>query len=157
MLHFAETDNMWFCIVRPTVQGSRFVLFWTQPWGPWVNIPYNWLQNNNTTLQWRHNGHDGVSNQQPHHCLLNRLFGRRSKKTSNLRVTGLWWGIHRGPVNSPHKGPVTWKMFPFDDVIMKNTAACIFYWTYYAHRYSLQKKTGEFNARNNQSLRRRYI
>ena len=26
--------------------------------------------------------------------------------------------IHRGPVNSPHKGPVTWKMFPFDDVIM---------------------------------------
>ena len=27
-------------------------------------------------------------------------------------------GIHRGPVNSPHKGPVTQKMFPFDDVIM---------------------------------------
>ena len=27
-------------------------------------------------------------------------------------------GIHRWPVNSPHKGPVTWKMFQFDDVIM---------------------------------------
>ena len=27
-------------------------------------------------------------------------------------------GIHRRPVNSPHKWPVTWKMFPFDDVIM---------------------------------------
>ena len=27
-------------------------------------------------------------------------------------------GIHRWPVNSPHKGPVTWKTFPFDDVIM---------------------------------------
>ena len=27
-------------------------------------------------------------------------------------------GIHRGPVNSPHKGPVTRKMFLFDDVIM---------------------------------------
>ena len=27
-------------------------------------------------------------------------------------------GIHRSPVNSPHKRPVTWKMFPFDDVIM---------------------------------------
>ena len=26
-------------------------------------------------------------------------------------------GIHRWPVNSPHKGPVTRKMFPFDDVI----------------------------------------
>ena len=27
-------------------------------------------------------------------------------------------GIHRAPVNSPHKWPVTRKMFPFDDVIM---------------------------------------
>ena len=27
-------------------------------------------------------------------------------------------GIHRGPVNSPHKWTVTRKMFPFDDVIM---------------------------------------
>ena len=27
-------------------------------------------------------------------------------------------GIHRWPVNSPHKGPVTRKMFPFDDVIV---------------------------------------
>ena len=27
-------------------------------------------------------------------------------------------GIYRGLVNSPHKWPVTWKMFPFDDVIM---------------------------------------
>ena len=25
---------------------------------------------------------------------------------------------HRGPVNSPHKWPVTWKMFPFNDVLM---------------------------------------
>ena len=30
-------------------------------------------------------------------------------------------GIHRGPVNSPHKVPVTRKMFPFDDVIMSST------------------------------------
>ena len=27
-------------------------------------------------------------------------------------------GIPRRPVNSPHKWPLTWKMFPFDDVIM---------------------------------------
>ena len=31
------------------------------------------------------------------------------------------WGIHRWPVNSPHKGPVTLKMFPFHDVIMPIT------------------------------------
>ena len=41
------------------------------------------------TLQWRHNGRDSVSNYQPHNCLLNRLFRRRSKKTSKLCVTGL--------------------------------------------------------------------
>ena len=29
-------------------------------------------------------------------------------------------GIHRWPVNSPHKWPVTRKRFPFDDVIMRN-------------------------------------
>ena len=51
-------------------------------------------------LQWRHNGLDGVSNQQPHHCLyiLSRLLGRRSKKTSKRRVTGLCAG------NSPRTG-----------------------------------------------------
>ena len=32
-------------------------------------------------------------------------------------------GIHRGPVNSPHKWPVTRKMFPFDDVIIFTTVA----------------------------------
>ena len=34
------------------------------------------------------------------------------------------WGIHRSPVNSPHKGPVTRKMFPFDDVIMWTQLRC---------------------------------
>ena len=59
-------------------------------------------------LQWRHNGRNGVSNHQPLNCLLNRLCRRTSNKTSK----------HRWPVNSPHKGPVMRKMFPFDVVIM---------------------------------------
>ena len=41
------------------------------------------------SLQWRHNERDGVSNHQPHDCLLKHLFRRRSKKTSKLRATGL--------------------------------------------------------------------
>ena len=69
-------------------------------------------------LQWRHNDHDSVSNYQPRDCLLNRLYRRRSKKTSKLRVTGLCVGNSPGPVNSPHKGRATRKMFPFNDVIM---------------------------------------
>ena len=50
------------------------------------------------TLRWRQNGRDSVSNHQPHDCLLNRLFRRRSKKTSKLRITGLCVG------NSPVPG-----------------------------------------------------
>ena len=80
------------------------------------------LFRNTVTLRWRHNGCDSVSNHQPHHCLLNRLFRRRSKKTSKRCVTGVCArGIHRRPVNSPHKWPVTREMLPFDDVIMTNT------------------------------------
>ena len=39
----------------------------------------------------------------------NRLFRRRSKKTSKLCVSGHCAGNSPGPVNSPHKGPVTRK------------------------------------------------
>ena len=41
----------------------------------------------------------------------------KSKHQSSASLAFVW-GIHRGPVNSPHKWPVTRKMFPFDDVIM---------------------------------------
>ena len=53
---------------------------------------------NCTPLQWRHNGRDSISNHQPHDCLLNHLYRRRSKKTSKFRVTGLCAG------NSPGTG-----------------------------------------------------
>ena len=46
----------------------------------------------------KHNVRYSVANHQPHECLLNRLFGRRSKKTSKIRVTGLCAG------NSPVTG-----------------------------------------------------
>ena len=39
-------------------------------------------------------------------------------------------GIHRRPVNSPHKWPVTRKMFPFDDVIMCQGSLCTCNMTY---------------------------
>ena len=51
-----------------------------------------------SSLQWRYNGHDSISNHQPHGCLLNCSFRRRSKKTWKLRVTGLCAG------NSPATG-----------------------------------------------------
>ena len=44
------------------------------------------------SLQCRHNEHDCVSNHRRLDCLLNHVFRRTSKKTSNLRVTGLCEG-----------------------------------------------------------------
>ena len=62
---------------------------------PWM-VSYAFMLGSNITgksiiwdisLQWCHNGHDGVSNHQLHDCLLKRLF-----KTSKLRVTGFCVG-----------------------------------------------------------------
>ena len=72
-----------------------------QSWGWWLDTTIALIMTSSLwfyALQWRHNGHDSVSNHQPHDCLLNRLFRRRSKKTSKLRVTGLCAG------NSPGTG-----------------------------------------------------
>ena len=71
-------------------------------------------------LQWRHNGRDSVSNHQPHDCLLNLLFRRRSKKTSTLRVTGLC------SVNSPLTGEIPAQM-------ARNTENVSFWWRH--HEY----------------------
>ena len=49
-------------------------------------------QKRHPPLQWRNNEHDGVSNRQPHDCLLKRLFRYRWKKTSKLRFIGLCEG-----------------------------------------------------------------
>ena len=43
---------------------------------------------------------------------------RRSKKTPNSASPTFVKGIHRWMMNSPHRWPVTRKMFPFGDVIM---------------------------------------
>ena len=70
------------------------------------------------TLQWRHNERDGVSNHQPHHCLLSRLFKAQiqesikaprhwplcgdspvtgefpAQRTSNVENVSIWWRHH---------------------------------------------------------------
>ena len=96
----------------------------------WWSVPVNYpgAQMNRTsltmtgyqgvTLQWRDNECDSVSNHQPHDCSLKCLFRRRSKKTSKLHVTGLCEGNSPVTGEFPAQGPVTRKMFPFDDVIM---------------------------------------
>ena len=53
----------------------------------------------------------------------NVYLGADQRKHQSSASLALARGIHRGPVNSPHKWPVTRKMFSFDDVIMR-TLVC---------------------------------
>ena len=69
-------------------------------------------------LQWRHNGRDGVPNTSLTIVYSTVYTGADQRKHQSSASLAFVWGIHRGPVNSPHKWPVTRKMFPFDDVIM---------------------------------------
>ena len=68
------------------------------------------------TLQWRHNEGDGVSNRLRLDCLTfcSSVDQRKHQSSTSLVLVR---GIHRSQVDSPHKGPVTRKMFPCDDVI----------------------------------------
>ena len=63
--------------------------------------------------------------------------GANQRKYQSSTSLAFVWGIHQQPVDSPHKGPVTQKMFPFDDVIMK-----LFYqtdrWLYWGRSSTLQ-------------------
>ena len=82
---------------------------------------YEWVSNDafpKTALQRRHNERDSVSNHGRHGCLLICLLRRRSKKNQSAASLSFVRGIHRWPVNSPHKGPATRKLFPLDDVII---------------------------------------
>ena len=84
-----------------------------------INPPMQWSQYAFALLWW-HNERDGISNHQPHHCLLNLLFRCRSIKTSKLCATGLCEG--NSPVTSefPARRASNAENIssPFDDVIM---------------------------------------
>ena len=74
-------------------------------------------RNISVSLQWRHDGHDNVSNHQPHHCLLSRLLGADQRKhqssasltgefpaqmASNAENVSIWWRhhVHRAAVET---------------------------------------------------------
>ena len=85
---------------RDVTQSHSFQPITTQLSFVW-RLCYRWINNlhkHYIALQWRHNQRNGVSNRQRLDGLLNRLFERRSKKTSKLCVTGFCEG------NSPVTG-----------------------------------------------------
>ena len=66
------------------------------------------------TLRWHHNERDGGT------IVCSNIYsGADQRKHQSSTSLAFVRGIQQWPVNSPHKGPVTQKMFPFDDVIMR--------------------------------------
>ena len=70
------------------------------------------------TLQWRHNG--AIAFQITSLTIVYSIVYSDADQRKHQSCASLAFvrGIHRGPMNSPHKWPVTRKLFPFDDVIM---------------------------------------
>ena len=86
-----------------------------------VTLPWHSGNIRQVILQWRHNEPYDISNHQHIDCLLKRLFWGTLKKTSKLRVTGLYEG------NPPFTGGFPWqwatnpKNVAFDDVIINHS------------------------------------
>ena len=79
-------------------------------------------------LQWRHNERDGVSNHRRSVIYSTVCSGANQRKRQNSALVAfvcVWWWWGDSPVNSPQKGPVTRKMFPFDDAIVSRSAGQI--------------------------------
>ena len=83
------------------------------------------------TLRWRHNGRDCVSITSLTIVYSTVYSHADPRKHQNSTSRALVRGIQRGPVNSPHKWPVTRKMSPFEDVIMNWLCVC---WSRPSHR-----------------------
>ena len=66
----------------PHIHWYVYACVHTQIYPCQINACMNWDYYSSLTLRRRHNGHDSVSNHQPHDCLLKRLLRRRSQKTS---------------------------------------------------------------------------
>ena len=79
-----------------------------------------------TSLQWRHNEHNGVSNHQPDDCLLNRLFRLTSKKPQTPASLALYVG------NSPVTGEFATQM-------ASNEENVSIWWRHHVHRVTWGK------------------
>ena len=79
----------------------------------------NGVCNKLDTSSSKHNSDDGIPNHRGLDFCSIVCSGDDQRKYQSSAWLAFVRGIHRSPVASPHKGLVTQKMFPFDDVIMK--------------------------------------
>ena len=91
----------------------------------WLSLKLYWdgcqgFQLNIVSLQWRHNG--VIATQITGLTIVYSIVYSNTDQRKHQSAASLAFmrGMHRGPVNSPHKWPLMRKRFPFDDVIMSS-------------------------------------
>ena len=94
-----------------------YTIWWFLPWFIYVSISHQLLS--------RHIHHNdaimgAIASQitSPTIVYLTVCSDADQRKHQSSASLAFVWEIHRGPLNFPHKWPVTQKMFPFDEVIM---------------------------------------
>ena len=93
-------------------------------------------------LQWRHNERDGGSNHRVSIVCSIVCSGADLRKHQRSASLAFGRGIHWSPVDSPHKGPVTRKMFPIFDVIISKWGCCN---TGYSSKTHIELKSHEIS------------
>ena len=135
----------WFATVLVSTMGFSILVRW---WlhiesGAWSSLPAVPASLGATTWQWaisRDNEHynyiimGAIASQITSLMIVYSVFvysvvyseadQRKHQSSASLAFVR---GIHRGPVNSPHKWPVTRKIFSFDDFIMEDHTYCSFH------------------------------
>ena len=107
-------------------QITVFYINWTSCQPIFAFLPYFYRPDDIlSAVQWRHNEHDGVSNPSLTSVYSTVHSRRKSKNQDTYQIKrqssaslAFVRGNSRSPVNAPHKGPLTRKMLPFNDVIM---------------------------------------
>ena len=131
------------CFIAPRHQLPRY---WPTSNDTWV-FSHSLLKSlAPETLQWHHYECDGISNHR--HLICSGADQRKLQSSASLAFVR---GIQQWLVNSPHKGPVTWKMFQFDNVIMRSgcpfkNARFILYSLIVSFRSSYEIKCPQMNA-----------
>ena len=119
---------MHICVARPQWVKSMLICDWLDP--------YTMSSNGNDCVCWEwqqepccHYGDVIMSAMASQITSLSVVYstiysGADQRKHQSSMSLAFVREIHRWPVNSPHKGPVTQKMFPFDYVVMDPILAC---------------------------------
>ena len=125
-----ERRNVYLALYKPSIYSFHSSL--PHQYGGdnnWVSLNIDQHQiTRELTITVAFHRHHGDPNNRQVDGLFSILFRTTTnEKTPKLHITGPQWGIHQGPVHSPHRGLSTRKAFPCHDVIMGSHEPCAYF------------------------------